>query len=221
MEKFNIYLNPLSCFFPLICCKRQFMKNNALDSILSSSVTGERIERLLEAYSLLEKEEGEFCRDFSVHCTSSCGECCRHYVPYLTEEEAELCAYFLIKEGREEEILSRLSSSDRESGICPLYNPDKPEHCAFYRGRSMVCRLFGSSVSLDKNGEPAFRDCRWKKDKRVIPAAELERRMDEVPVMSVYGEVLEGEEGESIYTSLPKAVNKIKLLLSYSSSSLA
>ena len=198
------------------------MKNNAVDSILSSSVTGERIEKLIEAYSLLEKEEGDFCRDFSVHCTSSCGECCRHYVPYLTEGEAELCAYFLIREGREEEILSLISSSDEESGICPLYNPDKPEHCSFYKGRSMVCRLFGASVSLDKNGEPAFRDCRWKKDKKVISTAELEKKMDEVPVMSVYGEALEGEEdGESIYTALPKAVNKIKLLLSYSDSSLS
>lgn len=191
------------------------MENNALDFILSSSVTGERIGKLLEAYSLLEKEESDFCRDFSVHCTSSCGECCRHYVPFLTEAEAELCAYFLIKEGREDEVLSRLSSSDPENGICPLFNPDKAEHCSFYRGRSMVCRLFGSSVSLDKNGEPCFRDCRWKREKRKIRTAELEKRMDEVPVMSTYGEALEGE-GESIYTALPKAVNKIKLILSYS-----
>ena len=56
----------------------------------------------------------------------------------------------------------------------------------------------------------------------MISTEELEKKMDEVPVMSVYGEALEGEEdGESIYTALPKAVNKIKLLLSYSDSSLS
>jgi len=79
----------------------------------------------------------------------------------------------------------------------------------------MVCRLFGSSVSLDKNGEPSFRDCRWKKEKREIPSSELERKRDEVPVMSIFGEALEGE-GESIYTALPKALDKVKLILSYS-----
>lgn len=185
------------------------------DSALSSSVAGERIRKLMSVYSLLEVEEDRFCRDFSLHCTQSCGECCRHYVPVLTEAEAGLAAYFIIKEGREEEILLRLSSSDSASGICPLYNPSSSRHCSFYEGRSMVCRLFGSSVSLDKNGEPSFRDCRWKKEKREIPSSELEKKRDEVPVMSIFGEALEGE-GESIYTALPKALDKIKLILSYS-----
>ncbi len=192
------------------------MEKLSPDSDLASSLTGERIEKLLSAYSLLEEEERRFCCDFSLHCTSSCGECCRHYVPFLTAAEAELAAYLIIKEGREEEILSRLSSSDPVSNICPLYNAGSSRHCSFYEGRSMVCRLFGSSVSSGKNGEPVFRDCRWKKEKREITTQELEKRMDEVPVMSVFGEVLEGE-GESIYTALPKALDKIKLILSYSS----
>lgn len=183
----------------------------------SSSVTGERIEKLMSTYSLLEKKEDRFCRDFSLYCTQDCGECCRHYVPYLTEAEALVAAYLIIKEGREEEILSRLSSSDPETGICPLYNPESSRHCSFYEGRSMVCRLFGASVSLDKKGEPSFRDCRWKRDKREITTGELEKHMDEVPVMSIFGEVLEGE-GESIYTAIPKALNKLKLVLSYSGS---
>ncbi len=187
----------------------------SLDSSLASSVTGERIEKLMSVYSLLEREEKRFCRDFSLHCTQSCGECCRHYIPVLTEAEAGLAAYFILKEDREEEILSRLSSSDPSSGICPLYNPSSSHHCSFYEGRSMVCRLFGSSVSLDKNGEPSFRDCRWKKEKREIPSSELEKKRGEVPVMSIFGEALEGE-GESIYTALPKALDKIKLIISYS-----
>lgn len=191
------------------------MEKMEIDSALSSSVTGERIGKLISVYSLLEREEDRFCYDFSLCCTQSCGECCRHYVPVLTEAEAELAAYFIIKEGRENEILSRLSSSDPSSGICPLYNPSSSLHCSFYEGRSMVCRLFGSSVSLDKNGEPSFRDCRWKKEKREIPSSELERKRDEVPVMSIFGEALEGE-GESIYTALPKALDKVKLILSYS-----
>ncbi len=193
------------------------MKDDALEELLSSSVTGERIRRLLEAYSSLDGKEKRFSDDFRVHCTSSCGECCCHYVPFLSDSEAEACAYLLVKEGRDEEILERLSSSDPLSPVCPLYNKDRSEHCAFYPGRSLVCRLFGSSVSLDKNGEPVFRDCRWKKEKRRITTSELEEKKDEIPVMSVEGEVIDEEEGEgeSIYTALPKAVGKIRLLLSY------
>ena len=178
-------------------------------------LVGERIEKLLDTYSLLERKEEEFCSSFSLRCTLKCGECCRHYVPYLTETEAEVAAWLLIRDGREDEILSRLSSSDMNSPVCPLFNSAQDQHCAFYAGRSMVCRLFGASVSLDKNGEPAFRDCRWKEEKRTITTGELEKRKNVLPIMSIYGEVLEGE-GESIYTGLPKAVDKIKLLLSYS-----
>lgn len=180
-------------------------------------LAGERINKLVSVYSLLDENEKRFCSLFSIGCTGGCGECCRHYVPYLTETEAEAAARLVISENREEEIMSRLSSGDRKSTVCPLYREDRDEHCALYEGRSMVCRLFGSSVSLDKNGEPAFRDCRWKKNRREISKEELEKKHDELPVMSIYGEVLEGEE-ESIYTALPRAIDKIKLLLSYSGS---
>ncbi len=191
------------------------MKDDSKDLLSRLGLVGERIKNLMKVYSLLERKEEEFCSSFSLVCTEKCGECCRHYVPSLTEGEADLAAWLLIRDEREDEILSRLSSSDVNSPVCPLFNLNKDQHCAFYAGRSMVCRLFGASVSLDKNGEPAFRDCKWKEEKRVITTAELEKKRDAIPVMSIYGEALEGE-GESIYTALPKAVDKIKLLLSYS-----
>lgn len=190
------------------------MKSTLSDSF-DSSVTGERINNLLEVYSLLEEKEKEFTDAFSVRCGSSCGECCRHYVPFLSEAEAETAAYYIIRENREEEIMKRLEEGDEKSGVCPLYNPESPRHCSFYEGRSMVCRLFGASVSLGKKGEMEFKDCKWKRDKRVISSEELEEKRTLVPVMSIFGEALDSE-GESIYRALPKALDKIKLLLSYS-----
>lgn len=169
---------------------------------------------MIEAYLSLEEKEKAFVSDFSIHCTPSCGECCCHYVPYLTESEALVAALIIIRDNREDEIISLLSSADKESTVCPLYNPDRSSHCALYDGRSLVCRLFGDSVSLDKNGNPVYRECKWKKEKRNISSEELEKKKDDVPVMSTYGEFLEGE-GESIYTALPKAIDKIKLVLSY------
>ena len=190
------------------------MKSELLDRVISSSSIGERTGKLIEAYLSLEEKEKAFVSDFSIHCTPSCGECCCHYVPYLTESEALVAALIIIRDNREDEIISLLSSADKESTVCPLYNPDRSSHCALYDGRSLVCRLFGDSVSLDKNGNPVYRECKWKKEKRNISSEELEKKKDDVPVMSTYGEVLEGE-GESIYTALPKAIDKIKLVLSY------
>ncbi len=190
------------------------MKPELLERVISSSSIGEKTGKLIEAYLSLEEKEKAFVSDFSVHCTPECGECCCHYVPYLTESEALVAALIIIRDGREDEILSRLDNGDRESSICPLYNPDSPNHCTLYDGRSLVCRLFGDAVSLDKNGNPVYRECKWKKEKRNISSEELEEKMCDVPVMSTYGEVLEGE-GESIYTALPKAIDKIKLILSY------
>ncbi len=191
------------------------MDSELFKRIISSSSIGEKTEKLLSAYTSLEEKEKAFISDFSISCTPSCGECCCHYVPYLSESEALLAASIIIRDNREDEIMRRLEDADRESSICPLYNRDKSNHCSLYDGRSMVCRLFGDSVSLDKNGVPVYRDCKWKKCKKNISSEELEKKKDEIPVMSVYGEVLEGE-GESIYSSLPKAIDKIKLILSYS-----
>lgn len=186
-------------------------------SSLSSTVTGERINKLIEVYNLLDKSEKTFCASFGVHCTESCGECCCHYLPVLTEEEAEVAAWFIINENRESEILASLDAADKTSPGCPLYNKDKAEHCSLYEGRSMVCRLFGSAVTLDKNGDPVYKECKWKKEKHSLSQEELKKRKDILPVMSIYGENLSGD-AESIYTALPKAINKIKLLLSYSDS---
>ncbi len=186
-----------------------------LHSSLGSSVTEKKINELMRVYSSLEKKEKKFTSSFSLECVSSCGECCRHYIPYLSSSEALLAAYYIIKEGREDEIRAMLEKGDEKKGICPLYNPEKSKHCSFYEGRSMVCRLFGASVSLSKMGRMEFKDCKWKKEKRTISSEELEKKQSIVPVMSIYGSVLE-EDGESIYTALPQAIDKIKLLLSYS-----
>lgn len=78
----------------------------------------------------------------------------------------------------------------------------------------MVCRLFGGSVSLDKNGRPSYRDCKWKENKVSIELDLLEKDKDSIAIMSNFGEYIE-PEGDSIYLALPRAINQIKLLCSY------
>lgn len=191
------------------------MKIEDLDRAVFSSSIGDKIKNLMGVYSLLDEKEAYFSSFFGVKCPSRCGECCLHYLPFLSESEALVAAYLILKENREEEIMGYLKEGDTNLSRCPLYLENKEHHCSFYEGRSMVCRLFSSASSLDKNGLAVYKDCKWKENKVEIESSLLEKERDRIPIMEYFGESLE-PEGESIYTSLPKAINKIKLLVSYS-----
>lgn len=191
------------------------MEKEELDSILKDTSTQERISSLLELYSSLSEKEKEFTSYFSLHCLENCGECCRHFVPFFTEDEALVAAYFILLSDREEEIRERLSFYS--DNICPLYKEEGSGHCSLYEGRGLICRLFGASVSLDKNGHLSYRDCKWKGEKRVhFSSEQLEEKRDIVPIMSFYGEKI-GEDGEVINDAINKALDKIKLIISFSS----
>ena len=184
---------------------------------ISSTVPGEMISALREVYRELDEKQSKFQKAFSISCINGCGECCEHYVPVLTQAEALVASYVIIRDKREDEILSLINSGDPGSSICPLYNKDGEYHCSLYEGRSMVCRLFGFSSSEDKEHHLVWRACRWKKEKKEeIKSTELEANRNLVPVMSEYGERLEecsDIEGESIYSAIPKALWKLKMIL--------
>lgn len=81
----------------------------------------------------------------------------------------------------------------------------------------MVCRLFGFSCSENKEHELVWRSCKWKGgNKEEIASDVLKANRVDVPVMSEYGERLEecsDIEGESIYSAIPKAIWKLKMIL--------
>ncbi|MBQ0072495.1 MAG: YkgJ family cysteine cluster protein [Spirochaetales bacterium] len=199
------------------------MKIEALDSILSDTLEGEAIEKLRSLYRDLDSTQTSFLEKYAISCIPGCGHCCEKYVPVLTPAEAVYASAAILREGREEEILTLLEKGDPESKCCPLYLPDREYHCSFYEGRSLVCRLFGASATEDKNGRLVYRSCHWKEEKESIPSSALEENRESVPVMSHYGEMLQespggnAEEGESIYTALPKAIGKLKMILSFAS----
>ena len=186
-------------------------------SKIQDTIPGEMITSLRAVYRELDDKQARFQNDFPVHCVEGCGECCRHYVPVLTQGEALVASYVIIRDGREDEILSRLNEGDQDSSVCPLYNQNGPYHCSLYEGRSMVCSLFGFSCSEDKNHNLVWRACKWKEDKKEeIDPEILEINRKDVPVMRENGERLEecsDIEGESIYSALPKAIWKLKMIL--------
>ena len=186
-------------------------------SKIEATIPGEMISSLRAVYEELDEKQARFQKDFPINCKDGCGECCLHYVPQLTQAEALVAAYVVLRDEREEEILSRLNSGDQSSSVCPLYNKEGEYHCSLYEGRSMVCRLFGFSCSENKEHHIVWRSCKWKKDsKEEIDTSLLLSKRNDVPVMSEYGERLEecsSIESESIYTALLKAIWKLKMIL--------
>lgn len=191
-----------------------------MEDLLSKIITtipGEMISKLRDVYAALDEKQARFQDKFSVSCINGCGECCQHYVPVLTQAEALAAAYVIIRDKREEEVLERLNSGDPNSSMCPLYNKDREYHCSLYEGRSMVCRLFGFSCSEDKEHNLVWKACKWKGEEgeEIDPSVLMENRKD-VPVMSEYGERLEecsDIEGEIMYSAIPKALWKLKMIL--------
>ena len=188
-----------------------------LEKLRQDTAIGKEIEDMEAFYKALDSDLDIFDRKMGICCNCESGACCKHYVPYLTPLEAQYLAFIIIKDGKEEEVLSRLSSSDDKSGICPLYNKEGSFHCSLYGGRGLLCRLFGAACFVNKEGDGIFHPCKWNKNQRTLGKEELGNHA--IPIMGDYGRALSTIEGneqetESIYIALPKAISKIKMILS-------
>lgn len=185
------------------------------DLLKNQTECGKKLESLELFYSALDNDLNDFNRKTGICCKCDHGSCCENYVPELTSTESEYLAYVIIKEGKDEEILEKLSNYDRSSGVCPIYRKEGEFHCSLYLGRGLICRLFGSACFIGKDGRACFRRCKWNKEKSNSETIYFD---EEVPTMGSYGRMLAGLDGnydekESIEIALPKAINKIRFLL--------
>ena len=185
--------------------------------ILLGTSTGARLGAVQSLYSKLDKAQGRFAKTFDVSCPHGCGSCCEHFFPDITMAEAEYLAMGILFEGREEEVLEKLHSiKDRTS--CPLYRKDNPYHCSVHAVRPLICRLFGFSAVRDKNGHPAFADCKWNTKVLNLKTQDLEAHTEDLAIMGDYGMAMEEIQPEDPSTypldeALEKAIYKIKFLL--------
>lgn len=194
------------------------MNENEILSALNKTELCVRLNEIRAVYAKLESEQKKFCDCFDVHCHDGCGTCCEHFVPDIGKAEAEYLAYGLISEGRDEAVLKCLDSWDESSGVCPLYNKYDAHHCTVYKWRPLICRLFGASASLNKDGKPVFRKCKWNIGRPDVPTEELEANKNCLVIMRDYGLMLESAEaGDTKTLLLPDAIrgaiNKVGFML--------
>jgi len=121
------------------------------------------LDQLSEVYADLERKIAEFKRGAGIECLRGCTFCCAtaKFVEASIFEMLPLSLHFW-EEGRAPEILEKLEGIHPEMP-CILLNPDPLDEpsggCTYYRFRPLVCRLFGFSATLDKNGRLSIALC--------------------------------------------------------------
>jgi Fe-S-cluster containining protein len=145
------------------------------------------LDQLAEVYADLERQIAEFKRGAGIECLRKCALCCTtaKFVEASILEMLPLSLHFW-EEGRAEELLEKLEGIHPEAP-CLLLNPDPWDEfgggCSYYRFRPLVCRLFGFSATVDKNGQPRVVICKpLKKMDRGIPDRINERIREGFPV---------------------------------------
>lgn len=118
------------------------------------------VERVFEG---LEREVATFQEATGMRCISGCGLCCKKPDISATTLEFLPLAYQLYKEGKAYQWLEELQS-DRENTICKAFKTFVSEgdrgFCNQYKYRGLICRLFGFSAMLDKQGTPQLVTCK-------------------------------------------------------------
>ena len=123
-----------------------------------------KVRAVEKVFHTLDKEIAEFQTKSELTCVSNCNLCCNKPDIYANQLEFIPLAYYLYKTNQAYSFLDKLEQDDHNS-ICILNNPFNPEgSCTYYHYRGLICRLFGFSASLDKNGNKVLITCKTIKN---------------------------------------------------------
>lgn len=154
--------------------------------ILEGTREKELIDSLGGIYSDIEARQGEWKDSASFSCLDGCGDCCSHFEPDLLECEALYLAAWILESDfpLAQRLMDGSHVSLNNGDGCILFNPDSPYHCTVYGGRCLICRLFGYSGELDKDGRRRWRPCRFYPSDKLIPFEHRTYGEDELSALS-------------------------------------
>lgn len=122
-----------------------------------------KVRAVERVFSNLEREVATFQGATGMKCVSGCGLCCKK--PDIAASPLEFLplAYHLYRNGQAYDWLQSLLA-DKENPICKAFKPFVSEgdkgFCGRYEHRGLICRLFGFSAMLDKQGVPQLVTCK-------------------------------------------------------------
>lgn len=124
-----------------------------------------KVKLVENLFHQLEKESSNFQQASGINCVSGCGKCCTY--PNIEASPLEFLpwAFHMFISGKAEEMLTMLNGT--HTLPCFLFTPvslvDKG-HCASYKYRGLICRLFGFAASRDKYGSLRLATCKIIKE---------------------------------------------------------
>lgn len=192
---------------------------------------------LHNVYTDIENAQIQWKKASPMNCPEGCGTCCHDFEPDVLESEAlYMAAWMLVNQKEKAELIMEgnyiphrfFSDTALSNEGCFLFNPDDPYHCTVYEGRALICRLFGYSGDLDKNGKHRWKPCKFYQgllknnlEKRQYSEEELSALCGDLPpVMSqAMSQALsltpEDPKTYPLREALPAALLKLKLILRF------
>lgn len=128
----------------------------------------DRISAVREIYNAVAEATAVFAQQTQIGCKSSCAACCmKPRSVWASIGEMLPMAWQIYNENRMDAFLKRLQNHSDDQ-LCALLNVyDEQEQlgrCSEYAGRPLLCRLFGSSSNVSKDGQRTNLACKWQKE---------------------------------------------------------
>ena len=175
--------------------------------MLGDSAIAAELRAISGFYNAVQPDFDGFMERYGLVCPSGCGECCAHFIPDVTPSEALLIALEVLFGAKKNLLQERLKADSLPKLVCPFYDAWNPHHCMIYSSRPLVCRLFYSCATADKEGNRRFCRCHFNAVPGSVPDDNL--LGGDVRIMDDYGEMLEVLQGNSASTELlPAAVSR-------------
>jgi Fe-S-cluster containining protein len=186
------------------------------------------IVRLSFVYQKLDNQMAKFRRKTELSCPKGCGRCCEN--PFVETSLLEMlpAAAHLFDKNEADQWLN-LSPDFHQKGPCPFYRPDPrlqgKGRCQIYPLRPLICRLFGFSAKVDKNGGKVLYTCQVMKAILPEPCQRANEHLNQLkaPIVEHYTRRILNLSGAMdaqrypIALALKKAIEQIGLYRQYRS----
>jgi Fe-S-cluster containining protein len=121
----------------------------------------EKIRGVLKIFKRVDADVHNFKMRSGLSCFRQCCRCCVSKEVFVTILEVLPMAYWILKRDLQDEFIEKMESNPTAQCVL-LKNHTKNRFfgsCLIYNLRPLICRMFGFSAILDKNGLPKLVTC--------------------------------------------------------------
>ncbi len=147
----------------------------------------QKVNAVKRVYAQLDKRIDALQKESGLHCPSGCGQCCKKPDIECTPVEFLPMALDWLDEGVLWEKYDEIKN--QESSLCFVYRPNVTSFgglCNNYPNRGLICRLFGYSARINKEGQKEMVTCKILKEEQSTALEWISSHPKSMPVMTNY-----------------------------------